>query len=100
MPDYIANIPTPTAASRDILPGVRLAARERHGFVKMAFLAPFLPLLIQIIVQFVLPWLLAWLAKQTDPAAALQGLSARWERERDPEVATAMRMVARGETGE
>jgi hypothetical protein len=96
----LANVPTPTAAAKDILPAARLAAREKHGRVRMAFLGPFLPFLVQIIVQVVLPWLLKWLAKQDDPAAALHALSARWERDRDPEVSVGLAKAARGETGE
>jgi hypothetical protein len=102
MPDYIAAVPSSADVARDLLPGVRLAARERYGRgVRMALLAPFLPFLLQVFLQFVLPYIIEWLTKQSAPpvADALPALAKAWERERLPEVAIAMHAVARGETG-
>ena len=89
--------PTSYDAARALLPGVKLAARERYGRLQMAFLGPFLPILIQIVIQFVLPWLIDWLANRGASSLAMAEMDRDWARERLPEVAIAMRKVERGE---
>lgn len=95
------HLPSSADAARAILPGVRIAARERYGKVRMAFLAPFLPILIQILAHFLMKWLESWMNRQDAGApTSFATLARAWEADRPHEVRVAMERAAMGETGE
>lgn len=95
-----SSLPTSADVARALLPGVRIAARQRYDRLKMMFLGPLLPILLQILVQFALKWVMDWLAKENASPLALASLATTWERERLPEVREGMARAAAGETGE
>lgn len=97
----MSSVPTSADVAKALLPGVRIAARERYGRVRMMFLGPLLPILVQILAHFLLKWLADWLAsRHAVPPASFASLAEEWERQRPYEVQMGMTRAAAGETGE
>lgn len=92
-------VPTSSEIAIEVLPGYRIAAREKAGKLRMMVFGPLLMFLLQAALQFAIKKILEHLLKQDDPVASIRRMAGEWEHDQLPEVRTAMARVAAGDTG-